>query len=166
MARRSRSTKRDVDRALTSAASETGEDTVELQVQKITLGLPSVRPGALAKRYAEAEALRRKFAGCKTMASLAKRRPGAAFEDMKFIKPSTIPEPTRSLLLSAKDGDMLPPTTARPASSSMPCAAAARVKGDEKQRDKAQEELPAKEFEILAKRHLRDLRQDAHIEYR
>ena len=37
-------------------------------------------------------------------------RPGLKFEDMKFIKPSSISEPTRSLLLSAKDGDMLPPS--------------------------------------------------------
>ena len=32
--------------------------------------------------------------------------------------------------------------------------------------EKAQEELSQREFEIAAKRHLRDLRQDAHIEFR
>ena len=63
----------------------------------------------MAKRYAEAEALRRRFGGCKTMAELAKDGRSARLEDMKFIKPSSIAEPTRSLLLSAKDGDMLPP---------------------------------------------------------
>ena len=40
------------------------------------------------------------------------------------------------------------------------------VKGDDKQRENAMDELQQKEFEIVAKRHLRDLRQDAHIEYR
>ena len=55
--------------------------------------------------------MRRKFAGCRTMGEFAKGVPGASFEDMKFVKPSTIPEPTRSMLLSAKDGDMLPPAT-------------------------------------------------------
>ena len=40
------------------------------------------------------------------------------------------------------------------------------VKADEKQREKVQEDLRAKEFEMLAKRHLRDIRQDAHIEFR
>jgi peptidyl-prolyl cis-trans isomerase SurA len=37
---------------------------------------------------------------------------------------------------------------------------------DDKQREKAEGELAQKEFEIVAKRYLRDLRQDAHIEYR
>ena len=67
---------------------------------------------SLTKRFTEAEALRRKFDGCETMGGLAKAS-GANFEDMKFIKPGTIPEPTRSMLLSAKDGDMLPPSTTK-----------------------------------------------------
>ncbi len=52
------------------------------------------------------------------------------------------------------------------ASRSTPCAAGAPIKADEKQREKAEGELAQKEYEIVAKRHLRDLRQDAHIEYR
>jgi hypothetical protein len=40
------------------------------------------------------------------------------------------------------------------------------IKGDDKQRERALEELQAKEFEIVARRHLRDLRQDASIEHR
>ena len=40
------------------------------------------------------------------------------------------------------------------------------LKTDAKVREKAMEELAQKEFEIVAKRHLRDLRQDAHIEFR
>ena len=40
------------------------------------------------------------------------------------------------------------------------------IKADEKEREKAQEELAQKEFEIVGKRYLRDLRQDAHIEFR
>ena len=40
------------------------------------------------------------------------------------------------------------------------------LRADDKQREKAQNELAQQEFEILAKRHLRDLMQDAHIEYR
>ena len=52
-------TKRDVDRMISASASEAGEDTVELQVQKITLPMPA-KPdqAAMAKRYAEADGLR------------------------------------------------------------------------------------------------------------
>ena len=107
-----------------------------------------------------------RFDGCKAMAGLAKEAGDARFEDMKFIKPSSIPEPTRSMLLSARDGDMLPPATAAAGIEIYAVCGRRAVKADEKEREKAQEELAQKEFEIVAKRHLRDLRQDAHIEYR
>jgi peptidyl-prolyl cis-trans isomerase SurA len=159
-------TQREVDRAV-SASGDSAEDGLELHVQKLTLSLPTASDQAqMAKRFAEAEALRRKFGGCKSMPGLAKEAAGAKFDDMKFIKPSSISEPTRSLLLSAKDGDMLPPSATPGAIDLLAVCARRSVKGDEKQREKVQEDLRAKEFEMLAKRHLRDIRQDAHIEFR
>jgi peptidyl-prolyl cis-trans isomerase SurA len=159
-------TQREIDRAV-SASGDGGDDGVELHVQKMTLSLPTASDQAqMAKRFAEAEALRRKFGGCKSMAGLAREAPGVKFDDMKFIKPSSISEPTRSLLLSAKDGDMLPPSATPGAIDLLAVCARRTVKGDEKQREKVQEDLRAKEFEMLAKRHLRDIRQDAHIEFR
>jgi peptidyl-prolyl cis-trans isomerase SurA len=160
-------TNRDIDRALSASANETGEDTVELQVQKITLAMPAAMDqSSMAKRYAEADALRQRFGGCKTMASLTREGSNAKFEDMKYVKPSSIPEPTRSMLLSAKDGDMLPPTTSGGGIEVYAVCGRRALKSDEKLREKAQEELAQKEFEISAKRYLRDLRQDAHIETR
>jgi peptidyl-prolyl cis-trans isomerase SurA len=160
-------TQRDVDRMIAESASEAGEDTVELQVQKITLPMPShIDQTALAKRYTEAEALRRNFSGCQSMPGLAKGAGDARFEDLKFVKPSSIPEPTRSMLLGAKDGDILPPATAAVGIEVYAICGRRVLKGDEKQREKALDDLQQKEFEIVAKRHLRDLRQDAHIEYR
>jgi peptidyl-prolyl cis-trans isomerase SurA len=161
-------TQREVDRMITAAVSESGADTVELQVQRITLPLSGGGDqSALARRYAEGEALRRKFSGCKTMSELAKSAGGSAkYEDMKYIKPSSIAEPTRSMLLAAKDGDVLPPTTAANGIEIYAVCGRRPIKADEKQRELAQDELKSKEIEILAKRHLRDLRQDAHIEYR
>jgi peptidyl-prolyl cis-trans isomerase SurA len=160
-------TQRDVERMLSASANEAGEDTVELQVQRITLLMPGkMDQGAMAKRYAEADALQRRFGGCKTMAGLAATAGDARYEDLKFIKPSSIPEPTRSLLLSAKDGDMLPPATAASGIEVYAVCGRRPIKADEKQRERAEGELAQKEFEIVAKRHLRDLRQDAHIEHR
>ena len=160
-------TNRDIDRMLSASASENGDDTVELQVQKITLPMPA-KPdqAAMARRYAEADALRQRLDGCKAMAGMAKDAGNARFEDMKYIKPSIIPEPTRSMLVGARDGDVLPPATAAGGIEIYAVCGRRAVKGDEKEREKAQEELQAKEFEIMAKRHLRDLMQDAHIEYR
>jgi peptidyl-prolyl cis-trans isomerase SurA len=160
-------TQRDIDRVMTSAASETGDDTVELQVSKVTLGLSSkIDQTELTKRFTEAEALRRKFGGCRTLGDLAKGVAGAKFEDMKFIKPATIPEPTRSMLLSAKDGDMLPPSTTNAGIEIYAVCGRRSVVGNDAQRTKTQEELQGKQLDILAQRHMRNLRQDAHIEYR
>jgi peptidyl-prolyl cis-trans isomerase SurA len=159
-------TQRDVDRALTSVTPEAGEDGIELQVSKIALGLPGRDQVALTKWYTEAESLRRKFAGCRTMGELAKGVPGARFEDMKFVKPSAVPEPTRSMLLSAKDGDMLPPTTTAAGIELYAVCGRRGPTVNEAQRTKTQEQLQFKQLEMLAQRHLRNLRQDAHIENR
>ena len=95
----------------------------------------------MAKRYAEADGLRQRLDSCKSMAGLAKDVGSARFEDLKFIKPSTIPEPTRSMLLSAKDGDVLPPATAAAGIEIYAVCGRRALKADEKEREKAQEEL-------------------------
>ena len=160
-------TQGEVDRLVSASATEAGEDTVELQVQRITLAMAGKSDQAImAKRFTEADALRRKYGGCKTMAGLVKDVADAKFDDMKFIKPSSIPEPTRSMLLAAKDGDVLPPAPAMTGIEVYAVCGRRPIRADDKQREKVQADLAQKEFEILAKRHLRDLRQDAHIEMR
>jgi peptidyl-prolyl cis-trans isomerase SurA len=81
-------------------------------------------------------------------------------------KPASISEPTRTLLLNAKDGEMVPPTMGAGGLELYAVCGRKVVKADEQKRTQAQQELQQKEFEILAKRHLRDIRHDAHIEYR
>lgn len=160
-------TQRDIDRVLSSVATDAGDDTVELQVSKITLSLPAkIDQTNLAKRLAEAEVIRRKFAGCRSLGELAKSVPDAKLDEMRFIKPSTIPEPTRSMLLSAKDGDMVPPSTAKAGVEIYAVCGRRAVAANDAARTKTQEELQYKQLEILAQRHMRNLRQDAHIEYR
>ncbi len=159
-------TQRDIDRVLSTAATESGDDTIELQVGKITLGLPKIDQASLAKRLAEAELMRRKFVGCRSLGDVAKSVPGAKLEEMRFIKPSTISEPMRSMLLSAQDGDMLPPSTTAGGVEVYAVCGRRTVSGNEAQRTKTQEDLQYKQLDILAQRHMRNLRQDAHIEYR
>ena len=159
-------TSRDVDRMISATASETGADIVELQLAKITLPTHGkMDQAALAKRYAEADGLRQRISGCNAMGGLAKEV-NARFDDLKYIRPSAISEPTRSMLLNARDGDVLPPATTPGGIEIYAVCGRRSIKADEKEREKAQEELAQKEFEIMAKRQLRDLRQDAHIEYR
>jgi peptidyl-prolyl cis-trans isomerase SurA len=160
-------TQKDVDRMLTTAASEAGEDAFELQVQKVTLPLQGrADQSTLVRRFSEAQALHSKADGCKNMAGLVKEVSDAKFEDSKYVKPGNLPEPTRSMLLLAKDGDVLPPSAIANGIEIYAVCGRRPVKGDEKTRDNAMQELQQKEFNIVAKRHLFDLRQEAHIEYR
>jgi peptidyl-prolyl cis-trans isomerase SurA len=154
---------RDIDKVLAAAAVEAGEDTVELQVQKIALA-GTADQTVLTKRFAEGEALRRKFAGCNGMGELAKNVAGAKFEDMKYVKPSKFAEPIRTMLLDAKDGDILPPFTIGTGVELYAICGRRTMAGNEDQRAKATQALQSKELAIWAQRHMRDLMQDAVIE--
>jgi peptidyl-prolyl cis-trans isomerase SurA len=158
---------RDVDRLMEQSKGQGVTDSVELQIQKITLPLPAkLDQAGIAQRLADADGVRRKFGGCKTTAALAQSLPGAKFEDVKTVKPSSIAEPTRSFLLNAKEGEMLPPQTVSAGIEVYALCSRKDLKPDDKKREEAQAELQSREFEQLAKRYLRDLRQDATIEIR
>lgn len=158
---------RDVDEVLSSAAIEAGEDTVELQLQRISLGLSGrTDQSAWTKRYADAEAMRRRFGGCKTMGELAKQAPDSRFEDMKFVKPASIAEPMRSLLLSAKDEDVLPPVATSAGVDLYAVCGRRSVSGNDTKRAETLQALQTRKLETLARQYMRNLRQEANIEYK
>jgi peptidyl-prolyl cis-trans isomerase SurA len=142
-----------------------GQDEVELQISRIVLSMP-VEQRAMAQRLEEAEAIRRDFKACSGMSALAARVKGARFEDLGVRKPAQVAEPFRTFLLNAKEGEMVP---ANPGVAGIELYALCQRRvttADEQKRNEASSELRQKEFELLAKRHLKDLRQDAHIEWR
>jgi peptidyl-prolyl cis-trans isomerase SurA len=157
-------TERDVDQML--ANTSTSQADVELQVQRITL--PTGDQSMIAQRIADADSLHQRYGGCATMAGLAAAVPGAKFEDLGMRKPASIPEPTRSLLLNASAGDLLPASVGQSGVELWAlCSRKAQGGGEGGTvRENAQNELRQKEFEVLAQKHLKDLRQDAAIEIR
>lgn len=159
-------TERDVDRVVAQSPVG-GEDQVELQVARITFAVAGkLDQKAIAQRIGDADKARKKFTDCKSGPAAAAGIPDAKFEDLGVRKPSSIPEPTRSMLLNAKDGESLPPSVGEGGVEIWAVCSRKTVKADEKVRTEAQEQLRQKEFELLARRHLKDLRQDAHLEYR
>jgi peptidyl-prolyl cis-trans isomerase SurA len=153
-------TERDVDQFV--ANTSTVQADVELQVQRISL--PMGDQSMIAQRIAEADALHQRYGGCASMAGLAASVPGAKFEDLGTRKPASIPEPTRSLLLNASAGDLLPASIGQSSVELWAlCGRKAQGGGDGSVREN---ELRQKEFEVLAQKHLKDLRQDAAIEIR
>jgi peptidyl-prolyl cis-trans isomerase SurA len=155
---------RDVDKIV--AASE-GQDDVELRIHRVLLNLPA-NPDQkrLAQRLSDAENLRAKFTGCNEMDAMARGVSGARFDNLGDRRPSSLPEPTRSLLLAAHDGELLPATIGENGVELWAVCGRKVVKAENTKRETAQNELRQKEFEILSKKYLKDLRTDAHIEYR
>lgn len=144
-----------------------GEESQELKLALITIvspGNPDQR--AMTARLSEANAIRAKFQGCKTMPQLAKDRPNARFQDLGYKKASSIAEPTRSLLLSARDGEMLPANLSGGGVELYAVCGRRSAGIDEEKRRAAENQLAAQEFEKLTQRYLFDLRKDALIEMR
>ncbi|MFN0219141.1 MAG: SurA N-terminal domain-containing protein [Hyphomicrobium sp.] len=156
----------EVDKFVATGAAS-AEDQAELQLQRIKLALPAkLDQGAVAQRVQDAEKIRAKFTDCKSSSAIATGVAGAKFEELGKKRPSGVPEPTRSMLLNAADGEMLPPSVGDGGVELWIVCGRTVIKAEEQKRDKAEGELRQKEFDLLAKRHLKDLRQDAHIEYR
>jgi len=159
---------RDVDKlvATSSITGDAGGD-VELELQRVRIAMPAhSEQNGVATRIQEADKIRQKFTGCQSTAQAATGITGARFESLGKQRPSAIPEPTRTLLLNAADGEMLPPTVNDGAVELWVVCGRKAIKASEVQRDQAEGELKQKEFELMAKRYLKDLREDAHIEYR
>ncbi len=159
-------TSRDVDKFVASSTAAS-EDGIELQVQRIRIALPAkIDQAAMAQRMQDAEKIRAKFTDCKSAGSIANGVPGAKFEETVRRRPSSIPEPTRTLLLNASPGEMLPPSVGDGTIELWAVCGREVFKAADEQRVAAEGELKQKEFEVMSRRHLKDLRQDAHIEYR
>ena len=158
-------TGRDVDRMVANTTG--GEDEVELMLQRISLYTPpKADQAAVAKRLGEAQELAAKFTNCDGLKQLATQAGGTRYENLGQRKPSAIPEPTRTMLINTQDGNILPPTISDNGIELWAVCGRKVVTANEQKREDAENELRQKEFEILARKHLKDLRQDAAIEYR
>jgi peptidyl-prolyl cis-trans isomerase SurA len=157
---------KDVDK-LVATSSVAGNDDVELQVQRVRIAMPvKIEEQGVAQRIQEADKIRSKYTGCQSTAAAATGVAGATFEDLGKRRPSSISEPTRTLLVNATDGEMLPPTINDGAIELWVVCSRNVVKAADDKRTQAEGELKQKEFELMAKRYIKDLREDAHIEYR
>jgi len=155
---------REVDQFVANAPVAAQSD-VELQVQRVTLPLPAaVDQSVIARRIADADALARQYKGCASLPELA-QSVGGKFEDLGPRKPSTLAEPTRSLLLNASEGDLLPASVGQ-TGVELWALCGRKSNAETSARESAQNELRQREFEVLAQKHLKDLRQDAAIEIR
>lgn len=156
----------DVDKALSDAGEQASSGPAEtaLQLRQVRYELPAgADQKTIAERLAAAESVRGKFGSC---ADLAKGVEGASVKTLADQQPASLVQPARLLVMNAKMGQMTPPTLTASSVEMYAVCGKRSVKGDDKRREETQRKLMNEEMGIRAERLLRDLRQDAFIEYR
>ena len=155
----------DVDLAL----ADSGEDEAEsaLQIRQVKIELPrNADQRVLAAKLAEAETVRARFSGCANIPDLAKSLNGATVKTLVQAQATNLPQPARLLVQNAKVGQMTPPTVSRSAVELYAVCGNRAMDSETQVREQTQRKLLNEEMMIRAERLLRDLRQDAFVEYR
>jgi peptidyl-prolyl cis-trans isomerase SurA len=157
----------DVTAALTEsgeAAGEEGAAETALQLRQVRYEIPAgADQRTIATKLAAAESLRGKFSSC---ADLAKGVSGASVKTLQDQKPTSLVQPARLLVMNAKVGQMTPPTISTAAVEVYAVCGKRILRGDDNVRAETQRKLMNQEMTLRAERLIRDLRQEAFIEYR
>ncbi len=160
----------EVDKALSEAGASAGAEGAvapSLQLRQVSFEFPAgADQRTIASRLAAAEALRARFDNCANVSDLAKGVTGASVKLLADQQPASLAQPARLLVMSAKVGQMTPPTLTQSAVEVYAVCGKRSVRGDDKVREDTQRKLMNQEMMIRAERLLRDLRTDAFVEYR
>ncbi|MGI9478433.1 MAG: SurA N-terminal domain-containing protein [Hyphomicrobiaceae bacterium] len=150
-----------------SVVSGNDASKISLHLHRFLFRLPAkIDQRVIAQRMVEAGQARANFRGCATSRNLTRGAKDVSFRDMGYRVASAIAEPTRSLLLNARNGEMAPPVTIREGVALY--AVCARRSGNKSfaARRAAENTLRRKHTEIYGRKYLSDLRREAHVEYR
>jgi len=156
----------EVDKAL-AGNGESGKTVEALQLRQLKFEIPSsADQTAIAKELAALEALRARLQSCANVATLTKGMQGIVVKSLQDQMPSSLAQPARTLVMNAKVGEMTPPTLSGSAIEAYAVCGKHATKGDPKQREETEQKLMGEEMGLRAEGLLRDMRQDAFIEYR
>ncbi len=160
----------EVDEALSDAGEEapSGEPAgTALQLRQVKFTLPSgADQRTIASRLAAAETVRSRFNSCANLGDLTKGIQGASVQNIADQQAVSLVQPARLLVQHAKVGQMTPPTLTGSAVELYAVCGKRAIHADNPKREETQRKLMNEEMGIRAERLLRDLRQDAFIEYR
>ena len=160
----------EVDEALSDAGEEapSGEPAgTALQLRQVKFTLPSgADQRTIASRLAAAETVRSRFNSCANLGDLTKGIQGASVQNLADQQAASLVQPARLLVQHAKVGQMTPPTLTGSAVELYAVCGKRAIHADNPKREETQRKLMNEEMGIRAERLLRDLRQDAFIEYR
>ncbi len=156
------------DRQVDTIISQTANvsQNTEFKLQKVTLKVKeNAGQDILAKRLLEAEVLRSKFSSCEQIKKLADSV-GGVVQALGKRTPNQLPKASRAVFLQAKSGEMTPPDITSNGIELYAICSRRTKAGNKKERAAVKNKLRQKEFTLMRRRYLRDLRQEAFIEYR
>jgi peptidyl-prolyl cis-trans isomerase SurA len=158
----------DVDKALGGASdAEKPRQETTLQLRQVKYEIPTdADQAAIAKQLAAVEAVRSKVQSCSNLSSLTKDMKGFKIKTLQDQLPGSLGQPMRTLVMNAKVGQMTPPTLSGSAIEAYAVCGKHAIKGDPEKRQQTELKLLEEELGIRAEGLLRDMRQDAFIEYR
>jgi len=157
----------EVDKALTDVGeSQKPQEETTLQLRQIKYEIPTEADQAtIAKQLAAIEGVRAKLQSCSNVSAVTSIK-GFKVKTLDDQTPDQLGQPTRILVMNAKVGQMTPPTLTGSAIEAYAVCGKHAVKGDPKKREETQLKLMEQELGIRADGLLRDIRQEAFIEYR
>jgi len=157
-----------IDEVISNEKPAEGEQkATEFQLQRVRLELPEgPDQRTIANRFVEAEQLRKRVTSCSNIEQVIGRLRRTSVKTVGRKTVEQLIQPTRAILLATDDGRMTPPTITSSGIELYAVCARRSVVRNDKQRSEVRTKLISQEYNILARRHLRDLRQDAFVEYR
>lgn len=157
----------DVDAALQTQGGGEASTRYEYQLQQVLL---LVRGGtsseAVRARIREADLIRDNFSSCTTLRSQIAGVRDAVINDMGTRTSDRLPADMREVLKNVPAGKASAPRATRQGIEVLAVCERKEVTDNEAARRTVENELLNQEFSMLARRHLRDLRQDAVIDRR
>jgi peptidyl-prolyl cis-trans isomerase SurA len=150
--------------------SENDADAVTVDVRVVSLAMPpKADQQVVAKRLLEAEQIRKRFSSCDKLDEMVKGVQGVSIKPVKSTKLSDFRGDVKAALQKASAGQMTPPVIAGAAVESHALCgkkqSVAAGKTTEKKTDTAADKTQ-EEFQLYAKRHLKDLKDNARLDYR
>jgi peptidyl-prolyl cis-trans isomerase SurA len=149
--------------------SENDADATTLDVRVVSLAVPpKADQQIVAKRLVEAEQIRRRFTSCDKLNDIIKGAEGVTVKTQKTAKLSDFRGDVKAALQKVETGQMTPPLIAGPAVESYALCGkkqtVAAGKNTEKKPD-SNADKQQEEFQLYSKRHLKDLKDQARLDY-
>jgi len=152
------------------AVSKDDPDAYSVDVRVVSLSMPAkADQQVVAKRLIEAEQIRKRFSSCDKLDEIVKGVEGVSIKPVKSAKLADFRGDVKAALQKASAGQMTPPVISGAVIESHAlCAKKQSVvagKSTEKKTETAADKTQ-EEFQLYAKRHLKDLKDRARLDYR